>query len=392
MANYSELIARLIKVQLLDQPDRMEISKAECEDLIRLSIDNQIDSITFRSLLKCDLDVEKTKELKSILLKRFMISSQQMEELQKIQQMFESLAIRHHVMKGSVLKYDYPMLDLRQMSDLDILVDECDLVKAHEVINSMGYEFISKESHHDTFMKSPYLRIELHRSLYDGDVDSDQHSYFGTFKRSILVDGWKHAYKFTNEDFYVYMMAHMAKHFYKMGCGVRNLVDIYVFYTKYQGHLDEEYIREQLANNNILVFANHMKEIAFKWLDGETLSTKQDHVVSYMLDSGIYGKDENGIWNKFAKEKTVTSSTSKYKLKLWYYFPPYYYMRDYYKWISNKPWLLPVAWAVRGFSGLFNRKGTHKRQLLRNADAKEIGIIQEIYREMQLDFHVDEDH
>lgn len=24
-------------------------------------------------------------------------------------------------------------------------------------------------------------------------------------------------------------MAHMAKHFYKRGCGIRNLVDIYVF-------------------------------------------------------------------------------------------------------------------------------------------------------------------
>ena len=41
---------------------------------------------------------------------------------------------------------------------------------------------------------------------------------FGGFNSKMYV------YDFEAEDFYIYMMAHMAKHFYKRGCGIRNLV------------------------------------------------------------------------------------------------------------------------------------------------------------------------
>ena len=75
-----------------------------------------------------------------------------------------------------------------------------------------------------------------------------------------------------------------------------------------------------------------------------------------MLDSGIYGKDENGIWNKFSEFKMKGKEVSKFRLKLWYFFPPVVYMAEYYPWIEGKPFLLPIAWGIRACRGIFMRK------------------------------------
>jgi len=105
-----------------------------------------------------------------------------------------------------------------------------------------------------------------------------------------------------------------------------------------------------------------------------------------MLDSGIYGKDENGMWNKYAYEKAGNKETSTFKLKLWYFFPPMYYMEEYYPWVKDKPFLLPTAWVARFLGGITKNKGANKRDYLKHADGENILILQNIYREMGLKF------
>ena len=93
------------------------------------------------------------------------------------------------------------------------------------------------------------------------------------------------------------------------------------------------------------------------WLEEEESNALYDNLFAYLLDSGIYGKDENGIWNKFAEEKKKGKTAGRQQLKFWYAFPPLHYMAEYYPYLEDCPWLLPWAWLVRGITGLAKHKG-----------------------------------
>ena len=99
-----------------------------------------------------------------------------------------------------------------------------------------------------------------------------------------------------------------------------------------------------------------------------------------------YGKDENGIWHKFAEEKQDGKKITRGKLKRWYYFPPLFYMSEYYPWLERFPFLLPVAWGIRAFRGIFLKKGTKKREMLEVIEGEKAKTYQNIYRNMKLKF------
>ncbi len=386
MESIVEHIGDLIVAQISEEDLNLNYDGLDFDEVIKISLINQIDSITLRGLASY-LDEINEHKVKNILVQKFIISSQQDVELKKIVDLFERNHIKNQLLKGSVIKNYYPKPEMRQMSDIDILVDKLDLARASELISTLDYVQIGQESHHNTFMKGAYLRVEIHHSLYDSTVDTEQHDYFNGFGRSILKNGYDYSYEFTNEDFYVYMMAHMAKHFYKMGCGVRNLVDIYIFRRRFKDELNEVYIKEELRKNGILSFSMHMEILSDLWLNKKELSPFYRNVLEYMLYSGIYGKDENGIWNQFYKEGQKNNAGSKIRIKLWYFFPPVYYIKDYYPWVEKYPFFLPLAWVIRGFNGVIGKRGTKKREMLRRLEKNDIEKMQEIYREMKLDFH-----
>lgn len=387
MYNIVDVLADIVLSQLngtvCDKlPDDLNV-----DELTDIALQNQIDSLVIKALMGCGAIDSDNSYYKQRVINCFIRSSTQMNTLKELQAIFENQKIKNHPMKGAILKKYYPSDDMRQMSDLDILVEMKDLTRVNEILISKGYKLIQRESHHDIYKKEPFMFIEVHHALYDVMVDKEQYEYFGTFRRSKKVNHYSYAYEFSNEDFYVYMMAHMAKHFYKRGCGVRNLIDVYVFLEKFKDKINRTYIDEQLEINGLIVYAKHMEKAAYLWLEKKERSEFYNDLVNYMVDSGVYGKDENGIWNKFANEYSTNNKTSKSKLKTWYFFPPVYYMTEYYPWLENRKWLLPIAWLVRGINGLLGHKGKNKRALLKHVEVDEINTIQKIYKEMQLEFH-----
>ena len=164
------------------------------------------------------------------------------------------------------------------------------------------------------------------------------------------------------------------------------MVDIYVYQEKYGAILNKDYIRDELKKCGILEFSKHMEKLTAIWLKGEKSSLFYDDLFQYMLDSGIYGKDENGIWNKFSEEKMKDKEATPSQLKRWYYFPPLSYMSEYYPWLDGHSYLLPVAWFVRAWGGVFMNKGVEKRKMLHEIDADKVKIYQSIYQNMGLRF------
>ena len=372
----------------LDQTNAPELPEGiSLEEIVDIAKRNSIEYLLLGGVVKASNIPEESKEyLRKLVVSSLMRTGVQLEQVRKIEDCFEAKGIKNQPMKGAKLKFMYPSPQLREMGDVDILVDEKEMQKAAELMKELGYTLQVSVKHHDVYVKPPFMVVEVHRSMYDKTVDSGQYRYFSSFSRAKLVEGKKYSYDFGLEDFYVYLIAHMAKHFYSMGCGIRNLVDVYVYLNRNKEKMDWEYTKEQLEICGIAKFAEHMEEMADIWMNDKECSEFYENLFQYMLDCGIYGKDENGIWNKFAEERFGKGKVSNSKLKQWYYFPPISYMAEYYPWLESYPFLLPVAWIIRGYRGIFLKKGVHKREMLQNIGEDKIRIYQDLYHNMALKF------
>ena len=198
-------------------------------------------------------------------------------------------------------------------------------------------------------------------------------------------------YDFEAEDFYIYMMAHMAKAFLQER----------LWYPESGGHLcvsgkirwgnERRLSAKAVCGLGLTAFTEHMEKLARIWLQGEPGEAFYQQLFDYMQGCGIYGKDENGIWNRFCDAQPEKGEKGRDALKRWYWFPPYEYMVLYYPWLSRNPvagkFLLPAAWGIRAVRGVVCGRGKYKREMLRQIDASQIGVRQDIYRRLQLRFH-----
>ncbi|MGN0473401.1 MAG: nucleotidyltransferase family protein [Lachnospiraceae bacterium] len=356
------------------------------EVIINLACSNQMQGLIFTSLVKEDIP-EKEREIIRRSLKRSLFRTMiQLNNLKELEKHFEQMGVINQPMKGSCMKYMYPSPVLRDMGDIDILVDAESLEKCQRVMEDLGYDFVQDIKHHVVFQKKDGTVIEVHRALYDKTTDRTQYEYFLDLKNRTCKEGCRYTYQFDVNDFYIYMMAHMARHFYTMGCGVRNLVDIKVYLDLYQDEMDKTYVTNILQKLGLMDFDIHMRKMADIWLNHEESSPLYDDLFDYMLFSGVYGKDENGIWNKYAFQERKGKKDYSSKLKRWYLFPPYDYMVEYYPFLQKHKYMLPAMWMVRGFNGVFLHRGRKKVDMLKNIDNESIERITNIYRNMNLRF------
>jgi len=387
MTEISAYIAELIHSQLeyrkpIDIPDGIQIG-----ELAEIARRNHMEYMILGALMKTSNLPEKyILPFRQRVMNSMFRTMAQVSELKALEECFEKNSIINQPLKGARLKFYYPAPEMREMSDIDVLIKEDNMDLAAEKLTEMGYSLNQAIKHHDIYSKEPYMVIEAHRAMYDKTVDKNQYEYFSNFSRAVLREGYCYTYDFNPDDFYIYMLAHMAKHFYVKGCGIRNLVDIYVYLNKFGSQLNREYLNKEFEKLKLRDFVEQCEALTFIWLGKKESTQFYDNLFDYMINCGIYGKDENGIWHKFAEDSQQGKNVSRFQLKLWYWFPPVHYMSEYYPWLEEKKWLLPVAWGIRAYRGIFLKKGVRKKQMLKEIKQDEILVYREIYQKMGLHF------
>lgn len=382
MMNYLSEIVHSVFENRKPQPIPEGVTVEELVDIARRG---QIQYIVISALLKLDLPEKVVSELRPYMFRSIMKTLAQVCAIKELHAKLEEAGIRHQMLKGAVLKNIYPSPEMREMGDVDVMIYENSLDKVEVVFGEMGFQKYKLEKHHVIFNKLPYLVLEAHWTLYDQNVDKSQFMYYKDNFRAGLVEGAKYTYDFSKEDFYVYMIAHMAKHFYETGCGVRNVLDVYVYNKAYRTELKREVIEAELNKLGLTDFERHIEKLSRIWLDGEESTEFYNNLFEYMLECGIYGKGENGVWGQLAKTHTDGKESKKEVLKS-YIFPPLSYMRDYYEWIAKMPWLLPVGWIVRGIHALTDRTVQERAKNVANVEEEQISRIGSIYKELNLNF------
>ena len=196
--------------------------KVDWNQLVELSSIHSVCGIIYLSLKEKNVN---RKNLMDYLQSRFNKESgfaiRQQIVYDRTLSLFEKYGIKNVVSKGYVLKKLYPNEEVRTMGDMDILISEENSKKTDEMLKENGYTIDNVFVNEIGYAKSG-CAIEIHTSLMDDDLgnDFDYSSYFKEKSKYALPYRGEYTYVLKNEDHLIYLLAHIAKHFYNEGCGI----------------------------------------------------------------------------------------------------------------------------------------------------------------------------
>lgn len=284
-------------------------------------------------------------------------------------------------LKGWKLKHLYPRPDMRSMCDVDILVRQEDMKEFPAIMKESGFELEYHGMHHDEYIKNETLSIEIHRLLFE--PDSDWYEYFKSYmERTSVLDSKRQERQLPPEDFYLYLIAHMAKHFRNGGTGVRSVMDVYVYQKAYGDSLDTAYVQREFEKLGLGGFARAMEELAQSWFAGEQIrSDCHPKMADYIINGGAYGLKDRGILSSVHE---AGNHKGKYLLRR--FFPNRHFMAAQYPCIEKAPVLLPLFWGVRAFRTVFFRRESFKREMqtVYERDGEKREQIEEIWKDSGL--------
>ena len=262
-------------------------------------------------------------------------------ERARILKAFEAKQIWYMPLKGVILKSFYPKTGMRQMSDNDILFDHERAGDVREIMASLDYETeIYDEGHRDDYRKLPIFHFEMHRVLFDEKtLPESLYRYYRDVKRLLIKDSGNHyGYHMSDEDFYLYMIAHEYKHFAWGGTGLRSLLDTYVYLKKHSGTLDWEYIKTEAEKLGIADFEKRNRALArsvFHAGDIQKLSEKETELLDYFIESEAYGSTPHAIRN-------YSRHVGMFRYVMQRVFLPMEAVKKYYPFFYRHKLLLPI--------------------------------------------------
>ena len=257
-------------------------------------------------------------------------------------------------MKGWVMRNYYPDPLMRSMSDFDVLIRDMDSCKMQAWMEVRGYRPEHTEQEvHDTYRKPPYMNIELHRRLMEERRLKRQNTAWrenwlaSLWQKAYLLEGKKHLYRLSDEDFLVHHLLHFYKHFTGSGVGVRPLADLYLFLRQKRQTLDRAYLEKQLEALHIRAFSAQISRLAWVCFEGRELDDSAWLVLDYLTHAGIYGDRATLETSRLFESAGKTVRQSKWKNFFDRCFMPLASMKNTYPRLRRAPWLLPVYWGIR---------------------------------------------
>ena len=257
-------------------------------------------------------------------------------------------------MKGWVIRDYYPDPLMRSMTDLDVLVKDMNSRKMQQWMEAHGYHpnHIEQEVH-DTYIKPPYMYIELHRRLMEKGLLERQRTTWreerlaSLWQNTYRLEGKSHLYRFSDEDFLVHHLLHFYKHFTGPGVGLRPLADLYLFLQKNKQTLGQEYLKKQLEELHIAAFSEQMERLTSACFEGQELDERAWLVLDYLTHTGIYGDHTTFLVTRWFWDQGKTAAQSRRDTFWSQCFLPLSVMERRYPHLQGAPWLLPVYWILR---------------------------------------------
>ena len=358
--NNVHIYLKLIADFLNKKESNLEIDKNTLSFFIKLSKHHSTTALLYKAIVgtKAKIEQETLDKLEQHYLLNLRKVALFSEERKALFEYLNNNQIHYLPLKGIVINDYYPDPYIREFADNDILFEDKGSSLIKQFFVKRDYDVKAyKKSNHDVYMKKPFYNFEMHRDLFYANEDNAKNvKYFKDYlSKAPIRENYEHY--LNNEDFYIYFIAHTYKHFHVSGCGMRTLVDIYLYLKN--NELDFNYVNKELEKLELLEFSNKIIDLSNKIFKEESLTEEQEEMLLFIASSGTYGTLAHSV-DKGVKEK------GKFKYFMIRVFPPYSFYKMAYPWAYYFPLLIPIAWLCRFFRILFHnpKKATKELKMI----------------------------
>ena len=292
---------------------------------------------------KCltEAQIRKVNSIRAAALKRRVLFDMERERLMKL---LEDNDIWYCPLKGIILQDFYPMYEMREMSDNDILFDMSKRTLLKSIMLNEGYTL---EDHgvtnHDLYTKEPVYNFEFHTRLFMHTFSTRFTDYYDPIFKKLIKYNKKSERRLSDDDFYIYMIAHAYKHYYEGGTGLRSLTDTYIYNLAKDKTLNRKYIRNECKKLGILEFEQLSRRVSRIFSDPDLvfsrlqkLGYKEREFLSYISFTGSYCTKEDFIKSRLKKH----GSKKKYVLSR--LFPDENYYKEAHPHLYKNKYLIPA--------------------------------------------------
>ena len=321
------------------------LSNKDFYNLYLLAAYKKSDHILSDIVFKYNLDIDE--KLKSQLKKVADLSKSrslyQEHYKSEISSLFKEQHIKHLYFRGAELKDKYPNSYLRISNDIDIYVDKADLDKAREVLINKyhPYEYDTKTVHKTFNLPLGKVQVELHYALLEDYLDNVNNIIGDPFSHASMDKDNEYLYHMDNRYYYLYHLAHFAKHIKEGEYWISMLQDSYL-------------LNEYSKNNPLVKDANL-----------ETFNDTINELLAYYFDEGKLTEKVASIEKiiyKDALDNYVLLNKAKYKNKFVYIFRRIFLtpseLATTYPSLKKHKYLYPIYLIRRLFKHKVNKPST----------------------------------
>lgn len=284
------------------------------------------------------------------------------EDMAELEETLCREGIEYIPVKGSIVAPLYPVPQLRTMGDMDIVIHEADRERLSGIMTANGFR-MENDLHVAGFSRD-VVSYEFHDLLFYDDevIQSGYSEYFnGIWEKSRVCENGLRREPDPSFHF-IYLLAHLARHIVRCGCGFRQFMDIAVCVRALGDRLDTGYIRSELDALGLGNFSKSCFALCELWFGvampfphGEPSPGFFERSSEILFKNGVFGhEDERNFLgytaNSYRKSRLPYFLTSLLVI-LGRIFPSYDSMRiiPWYSFLNGRPWLLPFAWIYRFF-------------------------------------------
>lgn len=319
-------------------------------------------------LLKSPENREKYKELAKAQFVAVMRYEKGRYAKEQIYNLFEESAIPFMPLKGAVLCNYYHEPWHRTSCDIDILVPADNVEQATVLlIEKLNFQY-QRRSEHDISLQSPNgVHLELHYDFHEENISVED-----GWNSASPIEGKKYHYALTSEAFILHHIAHTAKHFKYGGCGIRFFIDLWILLRNMP--YDKEILNRLIEEKGLKPFFENAVHLTEVWFNDGRPDEMTEKMSDYILQSGIYGNEENRVAIDNIKIK------SNYKYALSRIFQSYDVLKARYPILKKHRWLMPFCQVGRWFALL--RSGKIKN--VQNVDGNRETAVKNLLNELDL--------
>ena len=344
---FMKLIRTALDHEKLSEEEKQMCTPEEIKRMADLALRHDLGHMLALALKRNELPLEPY--LEKYILKASYRYALLNEDYKGICKKLEELEVPFIPLKGAVLRELYPQPWLRTSCDIDILVRPADIDRVASLLEKEYGCTLGEKGPHDIGMDTPKkIHVELHYNLVEQkeiQIGKAHEVLANVWESALMKERHQYWQVLSDEMFYFYHIAHMAKHFAIGGCGIRPFIDLWILNQAEDINVEKR--NNLLQQGELHIFANAANKLCRVWFEGEEADELTRRMEEYILTGGIYGTDSS----KFAVHVKIKGG--RWRFLMYKVFVPYKELKAHYPILEKHAWLLPIMEVRRWFKLFF---------------------------------------